>query len=242
MTVIDTAISLVTPKKHTSTDIPQNTAIFKPQNIRQIIDNTGAFVVPYVVVAERHSDNYVVTTHPTEFGTLVSDYMYALPKRVDIEVAYSLSMTNASSNTDSVNDYYAKFLKLQATKTPFTLITGKRNYPNMMVIQSIDEFTDKHSEYSVKLMLKCIEVIIVNISVENTNGTTTNPINTNNSISTTKKNGSVSRANGTKLPNGSISNTSIPEPFNSAINQGPQSISSGPMITSYKDLLNSIGN
>jgi hypothetical protein len=156
-------------------------ALFKPQNKRSIFNYaTNSFIDPYVVVFERHSDPWVVTDHPTEFGTTISDNMYALPKRVDLELVYSLSGSGWESNTLSINDYYQMILNLQASAQPFTLITGKRYYPQMMVITDIIEDTTSKTENYLRLFLNCREVIIVSISTKPNQPQVAQPINNKN--------------------------------------------------------------
>jgi hypothetical protein len=54
---------------------------------------------------------------------------------------------------------YGKLLELQKSREPFSIITGKREYENML-IQSISVTTDADTENVLMVILDCREVII----------------------------------------------------------------------------------
>jgi hypothetical protein len=61
---------------------------------------------------------------------------------------------------DSVpKETYEKLLELQKSREPFNIITGKREYENML-IQSISVTTDADTENALMVTLDCREVII----------------------------------------------------------------------------------
>lgn len=152
--------------------------MFKTSNTRSFKSKNISIIAP-CNIQEKHSDRFQVTEHPTEMGVLISDHMYALPQRVEIQVGYSLSsginalkqlgsFLGVSSSPKSLKDYYNAFLKLQSDRIPFDITTGKRQYKNM-VIEDIEETTDKMSENSLFLTLRCREVIIVNTETYTSN-------------------------------------------------------------------------
>jgi hypothetical protein len=59
-----------------------------------------------------------------------------------------------------VDQTYANFLTLQEQREPFTVLTGKRTYKNM-VITSLSAHTDHTSENALMLTVECKEVIFV---------------------------------------------------------------------------------
>lgn len=107
-------------------------------------------------IEEDHTDNLTITSHPVEFGANISDHAYMEAKLVNIKIGYS-----EAQGTDSLVEMYNKFLMLQSEKTPFSIITGKRAYLDML-IESIRESTDGQTENSLILNISCREVIIVN--------------------------------------------------------------------------------
>lgn len=131
-------------------------------------------IVAHTVIREVHNDNAVITDHPVEFGSPISDHMYLQPKRLDIEIIYSLSSginalktaaaaVGIGSKTKTLTEYYEQFLKLHKDSTLMNVITGKRMYDNM-VIESIESTTDVDTENVLRLTLRMREVIIVKTS------------------------------------------------------------------------------
>ena len=160
-------------------------------------------------ISEQHVDQYVVTNQPTEAGVQISDHMYAVPQRVDIEIAYSQSsqfymlqslgaLAGIGTKPDSLIDYYHRFLAIQAFRVPFDITTGKRKYKNM-VIESIEETTTERTENLLRIRLRCREVIIVN--------TTTS---TDSSLQTAAPNTSATQQGGTQQPTDAPANAAAP--------------------------------
>lgn len=126
----------------------------------------------HTVIRETHNDQAVITDHPVEYGSPISDHMYVLPKRVDIEIVYSLSSgingfkaiaslaKKGGKAPKTLTDYYQAFLDIQTKSKLINIVTGKRVYNNM-VIESIECTTDVDSEELLRLQLRCREVIIV---------------------------------------------------------------------------------
>lgn len=157
-------------------------ALFKTQNARQIGPfgkPKGQFTAPCNIM-ERHTDAYTYTDHPvaavpnnisgTPYVGALTDHAYRQPKRVEIILAYSLSsglnafkqigsLISSGKPPLSINDYYQMFLDLQGSVKPFTIVTGKRKYKNM-VIEEIHETTDAKTENIVRLELRCREILI----------------------------------------------------------------------------------
>ena len=150
-------------------------ALFSTNNERSWKSKTIKIKAP-CHITEEMDDDYTVTDNPTEMGTLISDHMFAQPKRVNIELVYSISGASYAlkavgaalgygSTPSSVKNYYDQFLSLQASRTPFDITTGKRLFKNM-VITSIKNRTDVSSENYLRLSITAREVIIVKTSVK----------------------------------------------------------------------------
>lgn len=113
-----------------------------------------------VTIAEEHTDELTITEHPVEQGASISDHAFKNPVRVVIRVGYSNSSEKAGGDADYMRAQYKNFLTLQATRKPFTITTGKRQYSNML-IQSLGTTTDQSTENALLLTVTCREVIIV---------------------------------------------------------------------------------
>ncbi|MBF7994096.1 phage baseplate protein [Rahnella laticis] len=125
-------------------------------------------IIPDVVVSEKHQDALEITEHPVEIGAPVSDHSYKRPAEVTMEMGFSgggslLDFADTSaigiSLGTSPKEIYQQILDLQASRVPFDVTTGKRQYSNML-IRAIDVTTDRTSENVLTCVLTLREVII----------------------------------------------------------------------------------
>lgn len=122
--------------------------------------NIGGFVAD-VTIREEHEDELVVTENPVEQGAAITDHSFKQPARLTIDIGYSNSSTQSEGDPNYINDMYANFLQLQASRQPFDVITGKRQYSNMLITM-LHTITDEKTENSLILTVKMKEVILVN--------------------------------------------------------------------------------
>lgn len=143
------------------------------QNTRKI-----EMIVPSVVISEKHSDSSEITEHPVQVpggeGFTVSDHTFDRPSEVTMEIGFSgggslidgfdtSSMFDISTGLklgSSPREIYQQLLDLRASKKPFDVITGKRDYKNML-IRAIEVTTDNTSENVLMVVLTLRQVIIV---------------------------------------------------------------------------------
>lgn len=134
---------------------------------RQIADLPTA----HVTIEEDHDDELVITQHPVEFGAIISDHAYKKPSEVRIRCGWNNSGGHRNKIgaaqqilVDGYEGYaravYADILALQLTRKPFSVITGKRIY-NDMLIANIRVHTAPGSEYSLMADIVLREVILV---------------------------------------------------------------------------------
>ena len=98
--------------------------VMGPFGASSAVNGFNPLVAP-CTVSERTNDTAVITDHPVDNGSPISDHMYNLPIKLDIEIVYSLSsginglkaigaalgVTNA--NTMTLAQYYSVFQVLQ---------------------------------------------------------------------------------------------------------------------------------
>lgn len=143
------------------------------QNTRKI-----EMIVPSVVISEKHSDSSEITEHPVQVpggeGFTVSDHTFDRPSEVTMEIGFAgggslidgfdtSSMFDISTGLklgSSPREIYQQLLDLKAGKKPFDVITGKRDYKNML-IRAIEVTTDNSSENVLMVLLTLRQVIIV---------------------------------------------------------------------------------
>lgn len=113
------------------------------------------------VVEEVGNDRAEITDHPVEQGSPISDNMYSLPAELDLVYAWGISgRANTQANPNFLREIYASILALQQQQQVVTIYTGKRAYQNM-VLRSIAQTTDAHTENALMLRIGCRQVIIV---------------------------------------------------------------------------------
>lgn len=119
-------------------------------------------IIPDVTIEETHTDKLVTTKHPIERGAAVTDHAYKENPVVTMRVSWSDSsalirsiVTGSllSGSITSANDLYKSLLDLQTSGKRFDLVTGKRTYDNMLLLQ-VRNTTDITSENSLMLELE----------------------------------------------------------------------------------------
>lgn len=102
---------------------------------------TGEAIIPDVTIAETHSDEVVVTTHPVDTGAQIADHAYRQPASVICTFGWSDSSRLVNSLFDgslfkgieSVKDVYDKLLRLKDARQVLKLSTGKRVYDAVII-------------------------------------------------------------------------------------------------------------
>lgn len=108
-----------------------------------------------VTIEEIAVDELEITKHPVQQGAEITDHAFKKPTTITMSVQFG-------GLFNPVEETYQNFLDLQETLVPFTVITKKRTYPNML-IASMVETTDADSENILNLQLELQEIIITNI-------------------------------------------------------------------------------
>jgi hypothetical protein len=125
-----------------------------------------------VTIEERHEDALVVTQHPVEQGSTITDHAYKQPAKVTIRCGWSNASLNAllglagslldgsfSLGADYVQTTYSKFLDLQNSRVLFDVATGKRKYKNMLITR-LSVVTDNTSENALMMTCECQEIFL----------------------------------------------------------------------------------
>ena len=75
-----------------------------------------------VFLDEQHTSNMQITQHPVEDGSTIQDHAVIKPKELKITFM-----------NDQAADTYRALLEFQHSRVPFTIVTGLRQYENMLV-------------------------------------------------------------------------------------------------------------
>jgi hypothetical protein len=122
--------------------------------------NIGGFIAD-ITVEELHTDKTTITRHPVEQGAAITDHAIIEPSEVTIRAGWSNSSLQSGGDPNYVQQIYAAFLALRASRTLFDIQTGKRFYENML-IEDLTQRTDKDTENSMMLVCRCRQLLIVN--------------------------------------------------------------------------------
>jgi len=126
------------------------------------------FMVPDVVVSEKHTDTIEVASHPVQSGANISDHAWVKPGEVTMTCGFAgggslLDMANTRALGISVGlspeEVYQNLLELQQKCEPLEVVTSKRTYSNMLLKQ-IDVTTDKLNKHSLICTLTLVQVLI----------------------------------------------------------------------------------
>jgi hypothetical protein len=120
-----------------------------------------------LIISEETTDTLTITKQPVQTGASITDHAYQEPT--------ILSMVIQQQNTDLIGGLlstfsgggglsaiYQTFLDLQSSRQPFSVVTPKRIYKNMLV-SVIGVTTDKTTENVLSLRLSMQQVLLVGI-------------------------------------------------------------------------------
>lgn len=128
-----------------------------------LVRNVGGFIAD-VTVRESHIDELAITEHPVEQGAAITDHSYKRPATVTIEAGWSNSSLQAGGNPLYVIEIYNLFLLMQANRSPFSILTGKRIYLNMLAAR-VGVVTDERTENALLMTVECRQIIIAQTQV-----------------------------------------------------------------------------
>ena len=114
-------------------------------------------IIPQVVVEESHHDEMVITDHPVEQGASISDHAYSRPAELRLKYGWANS---GQSDPQFINSVYNQLLTLKEKRIPFSVLTTKRSYDNML-ISSLSVTTDERTAATLMVRASCRQVIIV---------------------------------------------------------------------------------
>lgn len=126
-------------------------------------------IIPDVVIEEAHRDALIITQHPVEKGSAITDHAFSTPASVVIRCGFS----NSSAGYDGyAQEVYQQFLAWKKGRDPRDVSTGKRLYRNMLPAD-ISVLTDARTENILAITVLCQEVIITSTQKTGTGTDTT---------------------------------------------------------------------
>ncbi len=121
-----------------------------------------------VIISEETNDTLSITKQPVQTGASITDHSFKEPTVLSMRILQqNNNLVSGFLSTFSGNGLaaiYQDFLDLQSKRSPFTVITKKRIYKNML-IAVLRQNTDKSTENILSLDITLQEVILVSIGV-----------------------------------------------------------------------------
>lgn len=129
----------------------------------------GAITVD-AIIDENTVDALTITKQPVQLGASITDHSFLEPTVLTMRILQQVSnpitqllSTFADAGSSGLAQLYQEFIKLQATRSPFTVTTPKRVYEDML-IATLRLNTDKLTENILSLSISFQQVFIVSIS------------------------------------------------------------------------------
>lgn len=140
-----------------SSILEPNSVLFSTQITKRAI---GPFT-DYVCIEEDSRDELEITQHPVQRGAEITDHAYLKPSTVSIRFIYVPNIT-----ATPLDQLYQQLLDLQASREPFSIVTGKRVYQNML-FRGINVTTDLTKENILSVIGDFQQIILVDIEQTN---------------------------------------------------------------------------
>lgn len=157
---------------------------------------SAGMIMADAVVEERSDDETEITDKPVENGSVVQFNAFSLPSILELTYAFSPGgMQNKAQDPAYLTTIYQKFLTLRDGRVLLTVMTGKRQYQNML-IKSLSVTTD----------IKTENILLIRITLKALILTTTQTVNLSSSAQQTIPGKTAPPVNNGTVPLGSGSN------------------------------------
>jgi hypothetical protein len=109
----------------------------------------------YCTITENAVDAIEITQQPVQQGASIADHAFKKPVSFSMQIQFQASLFG-----QSLAQIYQSLLTLQSSFQPFSVITPKRTYGNML-FASLGMTTDKKTENVLSIAASFQEVILV---------------------------------------------------------------------------------
>jgi len=110
-----------------------------------------------ITVEEISTDDLEITQHPVQQGANITDHAYMKPAQIAVKIVFN-------DEDAPLAETYTKLLQLQSSRIPFDVVTGKRQYKNML-FKSLSQTNDLATEKILSISAQMQEVFITNVQV-----------------------------------------------------------------------------
>lgn len=119
----------------------------------------GGSISADAVLEERGDDDSVITENPVEIGSVTNDHAYDLQQQLELTYVWSAGSPQNQGQASFLNTMYQQFLTLKMAKVLISVVTGKRQYQNLL-IKAISQTTDKDSENILLLRITLYQLLL----------------------------------------------------------------------------------
>lgn len=109
------------------------------------------------VTDEQTTDTLTITKQPVQQGAAITDHAYMEPTQFSHTIYFAAPGFTGGKTLSQV---YQSLLNLQSMRQPFTIVTPKRIYTNMLMT-SLTMTVDKQTENCLKIHASYQQVILV---------------------------------------------------------------------------------
>jgi len=110
-----------------------------------------------ITVEEISTDDLEITQHPVQQGANITDHAYMKPAQIAIKIIFN-------DEDRPLAETYQKLLQLQSSRQPFDVVTGKRQYKNML-FKSLSQTNDLATDNILSISAQLQEVFITAVQV-----------------------------------------------------------------------------
>lgn len=110
-----------------------------------------------ITVEEISTDDLEITQHPVQQGANITDHAYMKPAQIAIKIVFN-------DQDAPLAETYSRLLELQSSRVPFDVVTGKRQYKNML-FKSLSQTNDLATENLLSISAQLQEVFITSVQV-----------------------------------------------------------------------------
>ena len=108
-----------------------------------------------ITIDETGNDELEITSHPVQHGAEITDHAYKKPADLTLHIM-------CSDEDAPLHETYQRLLDMQEKREPLDVVTGKRQYKNML-ISALRLTTDQHTENVLDITLTLREINIVSV-------------------------------------------------------------------------------
>jgi hypothetical protein len=145
-----------------------------------------------VVLNENTTDTLSVTKQPVQQGASITDHAYSEPTVFSHTIYFSANLNL------SLPKLYQQLLTLQQSRTPFSIVTPKRTYTNMLMT-TLSQQTDGKTENTLAITASYQQIILVPIGIlQVARSNQGNPGTTGQTVPSGKKSAAATAVSGVK--------------------------------------------